>query len=122
MIGQNTIKGRKIRNEVIRLEAEIRKLKTANAILQEDKEELRRQKDNLEGQLRRIREPIRDQIAVIKDDYAKQHIETMNLLRNYKAEVSGLEIKNSRLKDALWMVGLIGVVAGLMLAPILAQI
>lgn len=122
MIGQNTVKGRKSRNEVIRLESEIRRLKTANAILQEDKEELRSQKDRLEGQLRRLREPIKEQIATIREDYSKQYSETMDLLRKYKAEVSGLKVANGRLKDTIFYATAAGVIAGLLLAPYITNL
>ena len=102
MIGQNTIKARKARSKVAELEAAIWKLKIANAILQEDKEELRRQKDSLASKLHKEDVYMKERITTIREDYSKQYSETMDLLRKYKAEVSGLKVANGRLKDTIF--------------------
>lgn len=122
MIGQNTLKGRKTRSKVAQLEAAIWKLKTANAILQEDKEELRRQKDSLASRLHKEDVYMKERITTIREDYSKQYSETMDLLRKYKAEVSGLKVANGRLKDIIFYAAAAGVVAGLLLAPYITNL
>ena len=125
MIGQNTVKGRKTRNKVAELNEEIRRLKEKIAILQEDKEKFRKHRDSLASKVQMLGDPYSFISAALDKEKAKFERDRRDLfdgLQQTRHTLEGLKIANSRLKSALWMAGLIGVLAGLMLAPILVQL
>lgn len=97
MIAHNTIKARKTRSQVARLQKKIADLNAQIAILQEDKEKYRSEKDRLATQLRRAQSPenrqcksceiLETSLAHCRIDLANQDVEIAKqriLVNNWK--------------------------------------
>lgn len=117
MIAHNTVKARKTRSQVARLQKRIADLNATIAILQEDKEKFRSERDRLTSQLRKDQESRTEGVRKTKEYYKEYYDELTDLLGKARNERDGLKTVNGRLKDGIFYAAIFGCVAGLLLAP-----